>query len=61
MLACLSLPVLMASLATSIANAGLPVLADAFDADFYLMTTELTNLLPAVFDILGGEVQSAKS
>ena len=35
--------------------------SDAFDADFYLMTTELNNLLPAVFDILGGEVQSAKS
>lgn len=35
--------------------------SDAFDADFYLMTTELTNLLPAVFDILGGEVQSSKS
>ena len=34
--------------------------SDAFDADFYLMTTELTNLLPAVFDILGGEVQSSK-
>jgi recombination associated protein RdgC len=35
--------------------------SDAFDADFYLMTTELNNLLPAVFDILGGEVQSSKS
>lgn len=34
--------------------------SDAFDADFYMMTTELNNLLPAVFDILGGEVQSSK-
>lgn len=34
--------------------------SDAFDADLYLMTTELNNLLPAVFDILGGEVQSSK-
>lgn len=34
--------------------------SDAFDTDFYLMTNELNNLLPAVFDILGGEVQSSK-
>lgn len=34
--------------------------SDAFDTDLYLMTNELNNLLPAVFDILGGEVQSSK-